>query len=222
LYVSPSNSRPGTGFTITWEGNAFDQLGTRHLTTFSSTDRGVISYPGIGTYESSLAATWLISKEADTSSPATDLELSQLRLESCSRSDPCTCDALLIYEINSLGHLRESTRYCSNVTSPITTSSLPNSFLLAFFTDFIPESNGATGFSVLYFPSDSSSIEPTTTTDYTDETTTERIDTTTEEPWETSTPDRTEGTSTPQWETTTVEDNCELFIKLKSERAFLQ
>jgi len=192
LYVSPSNSRPGNGFTITWEGNAFDQLGTRHLTTFSSTDRGVISYPGIGTYESSLAATWLVSKEADTSTPATDLELSQLRLESCSRSDPCTCDALLIYEVNSFGQLRESTRYCSNVTSPITTSSLPNSFLLAFFSDFIPASNGATGFSVLYYPSDSS------------ETTTDRIDTTTEQ-WVTTT-GRTVGT-TEQWSTTTWRPN---------------
>jgi len=178
LHVGPSNTQPGSGFTINWEGNSFDQLRTKHLSSFSSSEQGVITYPVIGTYESSLAATWLISKEADVSSPGTDIQLSKLELESCSNPDPCTCDALILYELNSTGNLVETTRHCSNITSPITTNyTSPNSFLIAFFTDFIASPNtGASGFSMLYYPSAESSPEPTTT----EQTTTEEGKTTTE------------------------------------------
>jgi len=193
--TSVSNSRPGSGFTISWEGNAYDPLQTKHVATFSSSETGAISYPGVGNYASSLAATWLISKESSTS---TDVQLSQLRLESCSNPDPCTCDALLIYEINLNGNLRELTRHCYNVTSPITTSVLSNSFVLAFFTDFIVAPTGASGFSVVYFPVEGSTsttqattypttADPTTTQATTYPTTTEVTTT-----WE-----------TPEWETTT-------------------
>jgi len=203
---SSSNSRPGSGFKISWEGNAYDQLQTKHVATFSSSETGAISYPGVGNYASSLAATWLISKESSTSA-STDVQLSQLQLESCSNPDPCTCDALLIYEMNLNGNLREVTRYCSNVTSPITTSALSSSFVLAFFTDFNAAPTGASGFSVLYFPVEGSTTTPTTeptTTPAPEPTTTPwTYPTTTPVPEPTTTP-WTYPTTTPVPEPTTT------------------
>jgi len=197
LHVGPSNSRPGSGFTINWEGTSYDQLRTKHVSSFSSAESGVISYPGIGNYASSLAASWLISNEGNT-----DLQLSTLALESCSNPDPCTCDALLIYEINSSGNLKETTRFCSNITSPITTSALANSFVLTFFTDFIAAPNGASGFSVLYFPTDTFPEPTTPEWEWTtEESGTEEPETrpTTTEPCTTDTP-TTEVTSYPTTE----------------------
>jgi len=197
LHVSSSNSQPGSGFTINWQGNAFDPFQTKHLISSSSNDQGVIAYPGIGSYEPNLAATWLVSNEG-----ATDLQLSQLTLESCSNSDRCNCDALLVYEINSSGYLSESTRYCSNVTSPDTTSALDNSFVLAFFTDSPAAPNGeANGFSAIYYPVDISTEPTSMTTIAPPETTTPREETTTPR----------EETTTPRQETTTLTQPRSIF-----------
>jgi len=226
LFTSASNSRPGNGFTISWEGTAYDPLQTKHVATYSSAETGAISYPGVGTYASSLAATWLLSKQIDILDWVMNVRLSELRLESCSNPDPCTCDAFIFYEVTMSGKLREVSRRCSNVTSPISNYALPNPFVLAFFTDFIAAPSGASGFSVVYNGvldgSTSPNPETTTLTSWPEtttswpETTTSWPETTTSWPetttsWPETTTSWPETTTywpestTTSWETTTQE-----------------
>jgi hypothetical protein len=185
FYASETNSRGGW-FNLTWEGNTFDPLRTKHVASFSSASSGVIRYPAIGQYETSLAATWVINTDTTQETTQSDLNLETLNLQSCQNPDPCTCDALLIYQISKQGMLHEIERFCGDSTNTYVYD-LGSRFVLAFFTDFQTQSSGGSGFEAIYFPT-------SVTTDYTTSrtsTTTTRYTTTTEQ--ESTTSDPSEG-----------------------------
>jgi hypothetical protein len=171
FYASETNNRGGW-FNLTWEGNTFDPLSTKHVASFSSATSGVIRYPVIGQYETSLAATWVINTDTTQETTRSDLNLETLNLQSCSNPDPCTCDALFIYQISEQGLLHETERFCADFTNTYVYD-LGSRFVLAFFTDSQTQSSDGSGFEAIYFPTSM------TTTDYTTDTTTSRTSTTT-------------------------------------------
>jgi hypothetical protein len=171
FYASETNSRGGW-FNLTWEGNTFDPLRTKHVASFSSATSGVIRYPAIGQYETSLAATWVINTDTTQETTRSDLNLETLNLQECQNADLCTCDALLIYQISKQGMLHEIERFCGDSTNSYVYD-LGSRFVLAFFTDFQTQSNDGSCFQAIYFPTSM------TTTDYTTDTTTSRTSTST-------------------------------------------
>jgi hypothetical protein len=187
LYASETNNRGGW-FNLTWEGNNFDHLRTKHVTSFSSASSGVIRYPAIGQYETSLAATWVINTDTTQETTRSDLNLETLNLQSCSNPDPCTCDALLIYQISEQGLLHETERFCGDSTNTYVYD-LGSRFVLAFFTDFQTQSSDGSGFQAIYFPTTAMTTDYTT--DRTSTSTTTRYTTTTEP--ESTTTDPPEG-----------------------------
>jgi hypothetical protein len=187
FYASETNNRGGW-FNLTWEGNTFDPLRTKHVASFSSASSGVIRYPAIGQYETSLAATWVINTDTTQETTRSDLNLETLNLQSCSNPDPCTCDALLIYQISELGLLHETERFCRDSTNTYVYD-LGSRFVLAFFTDFRTQSNDGSGFQAIYFPTTAMTTDYTT--DRTSTSTTTRYTTTTEQ--ESTTTDPSEG-----------------------------
>jgi hypothetical protein len=182
LYASETNNRGGW-FNLTWEGNTFDPLRTKHVASFSSASSGVIRYPVIGQYETSLAATWVINTDTTQETTRSDLNLETLNLQSCPNPDPCTCDALLIYQISEQGLLHEAERFCGDSKNTYVYD-LGSRFVLAFFTDFQTQSSDGSGFQAIYFPTSMTTTDYTTTsrtsttTRYT--TTTEQLSTTTD------------------------------------------
>jgi hypothetical protein len=189
FYASETNSRGGW-FNLTWEGNTFDPLRTKHVASFSSATSGVIRYPAIGQYETSLAATWVINTDTTQETTRSDLNLETLNLQSCANPDPCTCDALLMYQISEMGLLHETERFCADSTNTYVYD-LGSRFVLAFFTDFQTQSSDGSGFQAIYFPTSMTTTDYTTTSRTSTITTTTRYTTTTEQ--ESTTPDPSEG-----------------------------
>jgi len=186
IYVSESNTNPGSGITLNWAGGSFDPLRTKHFSSYSSATSGAIRYPIVGEYEPSLAATWTIDAAAISN---LDFHLESLGLSSCANPDPCTCDALLLYQISS-GLLTEIKRFCRDETNTFVYS-MDSSFILAFFTDLQSDS-ASLGFQSVYYPSAvtspstqtttvSTTIAPTTTTEVPTTSSTTQPPTTTEE-----------------------------------------
>jgi len=145
-YTGSNVTNPGSGFTINWEGNLYNPLNTRHLATFTNEAYGSIRYPALGQYQNNLAVTWLVAPNEPT-----DFRLARLGLQSCQNTDPCTCDALLVYEIDNDGVLAETHRVCSS-TEEVVYRSLQNTFVLAFFTDSQAQSLGGFGVDARYTP----------------------------------------------------------------------
>jgi hypothetical protein len=171
FYASETNNRGGW-FNLTWEGNTFDPLRTKHVASFSSASSGVIRYPAIGQYETSLAATWVINTDTTQETTRSDLNLETLNLQSCPNPDPCTCDALLIFQISEQGMLHETEWFCRDSTN-MYVPALGSRFVLAFFTDFQTQSSDGSGFQAIYFPT------MITTTYYTTDATTSPTSSTT-------------------------------------------
>jgi hypothetical protein len=130
----------------------------------------------IGQYETSLAATWVINTDTTQETTRSDLNLETLNLQSCPNPDPCTCDALLIYQISEQGLLHETERFCRDSTNTYVYD-LGSRFVLAFFTDFQTQSSDGSGFQAVYFPTSMTTTDYTTTSRTS---TTARITTTTE------------------------------------------
>jgi hypothetical protein len=185
-YASSSNSRGGS-FSLNWDGSSFDPLGTNHVSSLSGLSSGAIKYPVIGQYETSLAATWNINTLSEQT--RSDFILESIRLQSCANvDDPCTCDALILYQISADGVLIEDQRFCSDASN-INLIDVGSQFVLAFFTDSQTQSNNGVGFQAIYYPSENTrpTTTPTTTTTTqittsTTTTTTTTAPTTTEKP----------------------------------------
>jgi hypothetical protein len=160
FYASETNNRGGW-FNLTWEGNTFDPLRTKHVASFSSATSGVIRYPAIGQYETSLAATWVINTDTTQETTRSDLNLETLNLQSCQNADPCTCDALIIFQISEQGLLYETERFCKDSTNTYVPD-LGSRFVLAFFTDFQTQSSDGSGFQAIYFPTSMTTTDRTT------------------------------------------------------------
>jgi len=139
---------PGTGIRLRFEGNNFDPFPKTNLATFTSTPSGLIGYPIGGNYPQSVLATWTV----DVPSEYIDLNIVSIGLEDCTNPDPCTCDALIVFEISSKGVLSVRERLCSTSSNNVIQNTASR-FVLGFFTDAFTQSGGGTGFQLQYFPS---------------------------------------------------------------------
>lgn len=130
----------------------------------------------------SVAATWLLKPQISQIPLRVQLEISSIQIEECTIiGNQCYCDALILYEVGSLGHLKERIRTCG-LESSISIGAMEPRFLLAFFTD-LEDLPGGAGFMASY-----EGGTYTTSDDW--ETTTEGISTTSR-----TTPEPTEETT---------------------------
>lgn len=152
LYVDEGNNNPGSGFELNWSGSSFDPMRTKHVSSYSTASEGVIKYPVAGNYQTNVAATWLIKPQLGQVPASASLTVESVSLESCTvPGNSCACDSVVLYEVNSTGHLRESKKMCGEEEF-ISISGLELRFILAFFSDF-EDLEGGTGFTATYFPS---------------------------------------------------------------------
>jgi len=87
-----------------------------------------------------------------------------LELESCNHpSDPCSCDALILYKISAGGIITEESRFCGETSNDLIENLDPR-FILAFFTDLQSQSATGGGFDVNYYPSDNQDSTTTQST----------------------------------------------------------
>jgi hypothetical protein len=161
FYVSPvSNVNHGTGFVLQWQGRATDPLRTRHISSYSSSYEGTFQYPVIGNYPTNIIATWLYKLQSRS-----DLVISSIQLEkSCPfPNQPCSCDAVIIYEVvYPGGRLVENRRLCG-AEENAKFSNLDNRFVIAVFSDREMIGRGGTGFKGVYFRTSQIGISTTTT-----------------------------------------------------------
>jgi len=160
LYATGPN--PGTGFSLRFNGTSVDRLNTTHLSSFSNIPSGIIGYPIGGNYPESVAATWNIEIPSGNSTAYTNLDILSVGLEGCSNTDPCSCDALFIYEISNKGVLSTRARFCSDATNEIIENA-SSRLILAFYSDDSQQPGNATGFTLQYYESDVQP-EPSSTT----------------------------------------------------------
>lgn len=164
LYIGTGNTDPGRGFNISWTGMNSDPLRTKHMSTFTTALQGVVKYPVVEHYEPNLAATWLVKTVSPQQTTRSDFSLDNLLFETCSSStNPCICDALILYEITEGGVLNETERFCGERTSAFF-SNIESRFIIAFFTDFETQTGIEGGFEVTYYPTNEVTTTPTTTT----------------------------------------------------------
>jgi hypothetical protein len=140
---------------------------TKHIASNSTASSGSIRYPVIGQYPTNVASTWNIN----TNGPRSDFSVNSLGVQTCANPDPCTCDALLLYEVNGAGVLQERTRLCGDTTNQLI-QEIQSQFIIAFFTDSLTQSENATGINAEYFPAGLVTTS-TSTTERTTSTTTE-------------------------------------------------
>ncbi|CAL8112176.1 unnamed protein product [Orchesella dallaii] len=151
------------GFTLNFEGLAFQPIPTKHESTYSSAPSGFIRYPAEGEYEPSKITTWLVKTSSGTNpNIQLDVIIQRMDIETCEiRDDNCLCDALILYDVTSTGVLKEVDRLCGNIEDSLVFEGLGPNFMLAFFTDHVDNEGRGNGFDILYRQS-----APTTTTPF--------------------------------------------------------
>ncbi|ODM99091.1 CUB domain-containing protein 2 [Orchesella cincta] len=146
-----------SGFTLNFEGLAFQPIPIAHESTYSSATSGFIRYPPVGEYEPNKVTTWLVKTSSDTSNIQLDVAVQRMDIEECGsqlgQANECLCDTLILYDVTSTGVLKETTRLCGKSEEQLIFEGLGPNFILAFFTDHINLPMVGTGFDILYQPS---------------------------------------------------------------------
>jgi len=156
-----TNTVRSNGFTFTFNGTTVDDSNTSHLATYSKIPSGLIGYPVGGSYSPSVVATWTVDNSAvnSTSPGYLDIDLSSVGLQTCPNSDPCSCDALVIYEIGDNGVLSTREKYCSSTTNSLISNN-PGRFIIAFFSDAIVQPGTGDGFQLQYTSASDPPVTP--------------------------------------------------------------
>jgi len=155
-----TNTVRSNGFKFTFNGTTVDDSNTSHLATSSKIPSGLIGYPVGGSYSPSVVATWTVDISAVNSTPGyLDIDLSSVGLQTCPNSDPCSCDALVIYEIGDKGVLSTKEKYCSSTTNSLISNN-PGRFIVAFFSDAITQPGTGDGFQLQYTAASDPPVTP--------------------------------------------------------------
>jgi len=160
IVLFATNTLRSTGFSFTFFGASEDDSNISHLATHSKTPSGLIGYPVGGSYSPSVIATWTVDISAVNSTPGyLDIDLSSVGLQTCPNSDPCSCDALVIYEIGDKGILSIREKYCSSTTNSLISHN-PGRFIVAFFSDAILQPGTGDGFQLQYTAASDPPVTP--------------------------------------------------------------
>ncbi|ODM97641.1 CUB domain-containing protein 2 [Orchesella cincta] len=170
IYQASQNASQNSGFTLNFDGIAFQPIPTIHESSYSSATSGLIRYPVVGEYEPNRVNTWLIKTSDANSNLELDVIIERVDIEECgngSGNNTCLCDALIVYEITNTGILEERARLCGSTEESLTIEKLGPNFIIAFFTDYIQVPGQGSGFQILYAPFNSltTTQPPSTTTD---------------------------------------------------------
>ncbi|ODM97638.1 CUB domain-containing protein 2 [Orchesella cincta] len=173
IYQASQNASQNSGFTLNFDGIAFQPIQTTHESSYSSATSGLIRYPVEGEYETNRVNTWLIKTSDANPNLELDVILERIDMEECgssgnfSANEACLCDALIIYDITNTGVLEERARLCGRTEEDLVLERLRPNFIVAFFTDHIQIPGQGTGFQILYKPhiSTTTTQPPTTTTE---------------------------------------------------------
>jgi len=158
LILYKFNTVLSSGFTLYFNGIIPDDQGTTHLSTYTRNPSGLIGYPvGGDSYSPSVVATWTIDTSPSLNATLSylDINLQSINLESCPNTDPCSCDAFIVYELSYRGLLSIKERYCSSSTNQLITNT-PGKFIIAFFSDAIKQPGNGDGFQLQYL----SAVDP--------------------------------------------------------------
>ncbi|CAL8083977.1 unnamed protein product [Orchesella dallaii] len=180
IYQSSLNASLNSGFTLNFEGIAFQPIQIIHESSYTSATSGLIRYPVEGEYAANRVTTWMIKTSDANPDLEMDVILQRIDIEECeangnfSINEVCLCDALILYQVTRTGILEEKSRLCGSSESDIEIEGLGPNFIIAFFTDGIQVVGEGSGFEVLYKPH----VEPTTTTQQPTSTTPQQTSTT--------------------------------------------
>ncbi|CAL8083971.1 unnamed protein product [Orchesella dallaii] len=166
IYQSSMNASLNSGFTLNFEGIAFQPIQIIHESSYSSATSGLIRYPVEGEYAANRVTTWLIKTSDANPDLEMDVILQRMDIEECeangnfSINEVCLCDALILYQVTGDGILEDKSRLCGSSEADVVIEGLGPNFIIAFFTDGIQVVGAGSGFEVLYKPR----VAPPTTT----------------------------------------------------------